>query len=482
MNGPVFYPFLRRIFAPCLAAVLLVVGGCESSQVPDIMQVLRKDVPERAGPPPEAPPPAPAPKPSTREKKGPSLVPFLTRPRVAGETSDPAEPAATTVVRPPLTEGVTRVALLLPLTGRAAPLGQAMLNAAQLALFSFADQDLELLPIDTGGTDVGAEAAAAAAVADGASVILGPLFASSVRAVRAQAALVNVPVLAFSSDRTVAGDGVYTLGLLPEEQIRTVVEHALSKGLTRFAVLAPDDNYGATAIATLQDTASLGGGVLVRVAMYDPAADDFTDVIRDLADYDTRRQALLDQIQLLEGKDNEISQLALKRLENLQTLGELPYDALLVAAGGKQLQNIAAHLPFFDIDPKKIRMLGTGLWDAPGIWSEPALVGGWFAAPPPKDRAAFEAQYRQVFGTTPARLSTLAYDATALAAVLAQAPEGADFSHETLTQPGGFAGRDGIFRLTEAGVAERGLAVLEVRTRGFRVVRQAPSSFITPTN
>lgn len=454
------------------------------------MQVLRNDVPERAAPPVEksaeesrrtpASPPSQTAKKTTKESM-PSLIPLLTRPRVAGEGTN--EPLMNVPVeRPPLAEGVVRVGLLLPLSGRGARLGQSMLNAAELALFSFADEGFELLPQDTGGDAVGAEAAAATAIADGATVILGPLFADSVRAVRAQAHMANVPVIAFSSDRTVAGDGVYTLGLLPEDQVRTVVEHALSKGLSRFAVLAPNNEYGAAVTETMLQTVSMGGGTLVRSASFDSGSEDFADVIRTLADYDVRRQALLDQVEALEEREDEISQLALKRLAHLQTLGELPYDALLIAAGGKQLQNIAAHLPFYDIDPKKVRMLGTGLWDAPGIGAEPALVGGWFAAPPQTERAQFEAQYKEIFGDQPARLATLAYDAAALAAVLAQGDVQTNFSAATLTQTGGFAGRDGLFRFTDTGVSERGLAVLEVRQRGFRVVRAAPSSFMTPTN
>lgn len=451
------------------------------------MQVIRGERPQRAQPPPSAGTAQPAPQaqpqpapPAEGARSGPSFVPLLTRPQGAGAPPSAALPPL--APRPPLAEGVTRVALLLPLSGHGSALGQSMLNAAELALFSFAGDGFELLPQDTRGEAAAAESAAAAAIADGASIILGPVFAPAVRAVRGRAQLANVPVIAFSSDRSVAGNGVYTLGLLPGDQVRAVAEHALSKGLSRFAVLAPNDSYGATVIDALRRALAQGGGSLVRTATFQPGADDFTDVIRGLADYDARRQALLAQVKELKARDDEISKLALKRLDHLQTLGELPYEALLIAAGGKQLQNIAAHLPFFDIDPKKVRMLGTGLWDSPGVGAEPALVGGWFAAPAPKDRAVFISQYKDVFGADPARLATLAYDATALAAVLAQADGGADYSAATLTQPGGFAGRDGIFRFTSAGLAERGLAVLEVRPRDFQVVRAAPASFAQPSN
>ena len=373
---------------------------------------------------------------------------------------------------PPKVSGV-RVALLLPLTGSQSGLAVAMLNAAQLALFHFADKRMELLIHDTRGTPEGAADAAALAIGDGASVILGPLLADSVRAATPAARAANVTVLGFSSDRSVAGDGVFTMGFLPDAEVQRVVGFARSRGLRRFAALVPDNDYGAQVVAALDRAAE--GAVISRVQFYDPGAGDFSAAVRQLANYEARRGALESQRFQLKARNDEIARRALKRLEKLQTVGDLPFDALLVADGGKRLQAIAALLPFFDVDPAKIKMLGTGRWEEAGLGAEPALVGGWFAAPPPAARSGFEALYRKTYGKSPHRLATLAYDATALAAVMARG--GADFSAEALTQASGFLGRDGIFRLLAEGVTERGLAVLQVGDRGFKVISAAPETF-----
>ena len=81
---------------------------------------------------------------------------------------------------PPIRENVPRIAILLPLTGTHAKLGNALLNASKLALFHFHNKDFELLPQDTRGTPSGAAEAARMAVSDGASLILGPLFSDAV--------------------------------------------------------------------------------------------------------------------------------------------------------------------------------------------------------------------------------------------------------------------------------------------------------------
>ncbi len=357
-----------------------------------------------------------------------------------------------------------------------------MVNAAQLALFDLADDRFELLIHDTRGTTVGAAEAAALAIGAGASLILGPLLSASVTAVAPAARAANVRVVAFSSDRSVAGAGVFTMGFFPGAGVKRVVAFARSRGILRFAALAPESAYGTTVVEALRRAAETVGAVVTRVETYDPGAGDFATVVRRLADYDSRRQALMVQRAALEAQDDEIARQTLKRLERLQTIGDLPFDALLVADGGERLQSLAAHLPFYDVDPAKVRMLGTGQWDEPGIGAEPALVGGWFAAPPPAARADFMRQFVQVYGHKPPRLATLAYDATALAAVLARTGGGPDFSAQALTAPSGFAGRDGIFRFLPEGVAERGLAVLKVLPRGFEVIGKAPETFQPATD
>ncbi len=413
----------------------------------------------------------------------PSLARFLQLPggaQYAGSetTAGPTAPR----VPPVATTDTVRVALLLPLTGSNAEIGKAMLNAAQLAVFDFADRNLELLPFDTRGSATAAANAAAAAIGDGASIILGPLLASSVRAVAPAARAAGVPVVAFSSDQTVVGERIYTLGFLPEDQVRRVVSFASSRGVSKFAVLAPDNAYGATVVEIARQTAARVFGEVTHVQYYDPNAEDFTPAVRVLANYDARRRALVAQRKQLEKLDDAVSKQALKRLENLQTIGDLPFDALLIADGGKRLMSVAALLPFYDIDPAKVRMLGTGQWDVAGIGAEPALLGGWYAAPPLAARQAFEAQYRKAYGRPSPRLATLAYDATALISVLARVEGGPDFSAARLTTASGFEGRDGIFRFLPSGVAERGLAVMQVRKKDAGVISPAPTTFEAAIN
>ena len=381
---------------------------------------------------------------------------------------------------PRFRSNVPRVALLLPLSGPHSKLGHAFLNAAELALFHFADKEFELIPQDTMGTPEGAADAAALAISDGASLILGPLFSSSVTAIASAVQTAGISVISFSNDRDVASADVFIMGFLPSEQVERVIHFAHKKGLNRFALLAPNNRYGMAVSKSLDVVAKQLGVEITNNAFYDPDANDFRPVVQDLANYQQRRQNLLDERKKLANRNDAFAQDALKKLENLQTLGDLPFDALMVADGGKRLQAIAALLPYYDIDPKKTRLLGTGLWDSKTLTSEPALVGGWFAAPPNKERQSFIKNYQEMFGSLPPRLATLAYAATALAAIFVK-PDGR-FDPSEILAPEGFGGRDGIFRFSSQGHTNRGLSIYQVEEKGVKVIEKAPTSFKNPTN
>jgi len=172
----------------------------------------------------------------------------------------------------------------------------------------------------------------------------------------------------------------------------------------------------------------------------------------------------------------------LKRLEKLDALGGVDFDALLVAESGARIRAIAPLLPYYDIDTRRVRVLGAVEWNSPAVRAEPALSGAWFPSPSPEEREGFDKIYAETYGGAPPRLASLAYDATAMAAVLARSEAADHFTTEALTADNGFTGIDGIFRLLPSGVVERGLAVMEINARSARVVSPAPRTFEQLTN
>ena len=335
-----------------------------------------------------------------------------------------------------------RVALLLPLSSPVAgnrAVAAALENAAELAIFDAKNPRILLMPRDDGGTPEKAVAAATKAINDGAEIIVGPLFATSVSAIAPVARAHHVPVVAFSSDRSVGGSGVYLLSFQPETEVSRIVSYAIQSGHSNFAALIPNSPYGDKVNGAFRDSVMRAGG---RIA-------------------DVERFA-------------ERPELIGPATEQAVKSGA---DAVLIAEGGPMLEAVAPSLAIAGAKDRRTQLLGTGLWDDASTAHEPMLQNGWFAAPPPNAFTGFVAHYRSVYGAAPPRIATLSYDALALVALLANGPPHQRFTDAALTDPNGFSGIDGIFRFHPDGSAERGLAVLDIGANGFSVRDPAPKTF-----
>lgn len=330
-----------------------------------------------------------------------------------------------------------KVALLLPFSGQHSGIADSMLKAAQLAVFDVADENFELIPLDTRGTPDGASEAARSAMGQGVKLILGPLLGSSVRSASIETRGSDLNIVAFSNDRMVAGNGVYLMGFLPGEEIARTVAFASSKGYRSMAGFAPDNPYGRLALDSLQSSAGRYGATVTRTRLVPENPDALAASAREFA------------------------------------AGQ-SYDALLLPYSGPSLNEAVRQLQSAGVDTSRTKLMGTGQWNQPSLYQEPLLHGGWFATVPPETRATFERRFQQTYGNPPPRLATLAYDATALAALIAATPD-ARFDAAALTNPRGFAGADGYFRFRPDGTAQRGLAVMEVVPGGLRAVDRAPT-------
>ena len=348
--------------------------------------------------------------------------------------------------QPPPANGQVRVALILPLSaqGNAGVAAQSMKNAAEMALAEFKQPNVQLLVKDDAGNPQTAQTAAQQALAEGAEIIVGPLFAQSVSAAGSVARARGVPVIAFSTDAGVAAHGVYLLSFLPESDVRRVVDYAVSRGKHSFAALLPDNAYGSVVEAAFREEAARRGGRVVALEKYtDPAR--MPEAARRLAQAATRA------------------------------------DAILIPDGADVLPQIAQQLTAAGVNLKRVQLLGSGLWDDPRVFADTQLEGALFAAPEQAGYRSFVARYKSRYGQEPVRTATLAYDAVALVAALVKTQGTQRFTDQVLTTPSGFAGIDGVFRFRPNGINERGLAVLRVAPGGAQVVSPAPKSFATGT-
>lgn len=351
-----------------------------------------------------------------------------------------------------------KVGLLLPLSGAQASLGQSLLDAAQLALFNIAGTSFELVPHDTQGTAAGAQNAAETVLQDGAQIILGPVFADAVRAVKPVAARKRVNIIAFSTDWSLAGGNTFLMGFMPFDQIERVIDYAARHNIQRVGILTPETDYGRIVSSVYRESAAQRGIRTTANASFSPDNYYLDPVI----------QSFVGTAAPVYGAAST-------------TAHPKPFDAVLLPVGGNVAVTMANLLSKYGAGPETVRRIGTGLMDDSALFTQPGLNGTWFAAPAPNLREKFEREFKATYRYTPPRIATLAYDATALAAVLAQRglqKSGSPaFDKNSIANPNGFAGIDGIFRFRSNGTAERGLAVLEIRNGSAQIIENAPQSF-----
>ena len=373
-------------------------------------------------------------------------------------------------------EEPVRVALLLPFTASneaAQKVAAAMFDAAQLAAFDAGDDRFLLIPKDTKGRPEGAAAAARSALADGAEIILGPLFSESTEAAAPVARAADAPMIAFSSDLKVAGDGVYLLSFPPELEIQRVTDYAIEQEITRFGVLAPLSEYGSRVSGAFAQEVFTRGGVIVHEERYQQEPELMLEPAKRLARYSEQ----IVPLELRHEYEGDRST-ATPAPEGVPTGYTEGYQAVLMPEQGTLLRALAPLLPYYNVDITRVKLLGVSAWNNPRLTREPALRGGWFAAPDPSITRNFEDRYAAAFGAPPPRLASLAYDATLLSARLgATQRRRKRFSTESITDPNGYFGADGLFRLNPDGSVERGLAILEIQPGGIQVIDPAPRSF-----
>ncbi|MCJ7422004.1 penicillin-binding protein activator [Sphingomicrobium astaxanthinifaciens] len=357
-------------------------------------------------------------------------------PRVEPPTAPPpAETAAPRPDAPAPEQEKNRVAVLVPLSGDNAAIGRSIAQAATMALTDTKEETIRLSIYDTAGAG-GAEAAARTALAEGNRLFLGPLRGENVRLVAPLADAADVPVLAFSNDEGVAGDGVYIMGFTPTQSIDRIVDYAASQGAEVYAGMSSTGVYGQRAIQAFLTAVDRSGGRVARLETYERSRADVERAARAIA-------------------------------------GTEGVDMVLIADSGRIAQIAAPSLQLSGT------LMGTELWAADqGLGRVAPMRGAVFAAVPDARFDQLVTRYRATYESAPYRLASLGYDATLLVVRLARDWQvGDDFPEARLVDRDGFAGVDGIFRFGSDGIAERALEVRRVTASGTEVVSPASTRF-----
>ena len=358
----------------------------------------------------------------------------------------------------PLTEETetrpVRAAMLLPLSGKSASMGEAFRNSGMMALQEHPDSPLELLFFDTEGTADGTIRAWNEARHQAPDLIIGPIFAPEVQALKKESP--HVPILSFTTNHALMERDVYSLGVLIPNQVNRLIQFMCAAGQKRLAVMGPEDKTGELTMNHLAETIQRCPGMTMdTVSLYAPDTTNFNTAVLKIVPtpIDSKKKTLTEEEQ---------------ELLNTPMADRLNFD-------GVRLQQVTSLLAYYDVTPRVVPFYGLATWQSV---QDKGLSGGYFTATPTTRSAQFNRRYQHIFGIKPPRLASLAYDAVSLAAVLAEHPP---FDASLLTQESGFNGVNGRFRLQTDGLNERLLEIFQFQPNmKFKTISPTPDTFPDP--
>lgn len=338
------------------------------------------------------------------------------------------------------------VALLVPSgSGQASDqlLARSIENAARMAISDLGGVQIDLRVYPTAGQPGQASIAAQQAVADGAKVILGPVFAEEANAAGLAASPAGVNVLSFSNNPAIAGGNVFVLGPTFDNTARRLATYAVRNGRANVMIVHDRNAQGEVGRAAIQNGVVSAGGRIVATGSYEFSQNGIVQAIPGIA---------------AQAKSSGAQAVFL----TADTAGALPLVSQLLSENG--------------VSPLTTQYIGLTRWDIPAATlSLPGVQGGIFAMPDPALFAQYQARYQATFGEQPHPVSAIAYDG--IAAIGALTKQGRGLDRASLTQGAGFVGVNGVFRLLPNGANERGLAIARIENSAVTIVDPAPRSF-----
>ena len=248
-------------------------------------------------------------------------------------------------------EGILKVGLIVPLSGRHQEIGKSVLNSIRLALSKINNDQIEIFPKDNYSNPEKTLFAARQLESEGIRIVIGPVFHQNLIYL---GEVQNLTFLSLSNKTTTIPRNVITMGINANSQINAIVDFIKKENLNKTIVLVPKSNFE----DELRNALVKSKYEFMNIYSYDVKPDKLTSQIKQITAYNERKKNLEKIIEFVE-KGIEILEKE-EELENLKkkyTLGEVDLDS--VVTGEKELENLKKKYTFLDtqINEKELENL-----------------------------------------------------------------------------------------------------------------------------
>ena len=261
-------------------------------------------------------------------------------------------------------KSVLKVGLLAPLSGEYKELGESLLYSLQLALNEINDDNLYIIPRDSGYDD---KEKLKNAVEDfrsqGVNVVIGPLDNKDFNEVKK----FNDIVFISPSNKTPEFENnIISIGVSFESQMLALVNFIKKQKKNKTVILIPKNQYVEFIDEKLKKMDLKG----FKIFKYSPDPKVLTGEIEILTNYTQRKKNLELRKKMFEDKEDEQSARELERLEQLYTLGNVDFDSVIIIDFGNSLKSVLTSLVYTDVDQNKVLFTTINQWFDKSIFYE----------------------------------------------------------------------------------------------------------------
>ena len=370
---------------------------------------------------------------------------------------------------PYISEKILKVGVLLPLTGEHKDIGNLILNALELALFQTDNKKIKLVIRDTKADAQTTQKVFKDFIDSNIKVFIGPLYSKSLVSIEGYVSKKELKVFALTNNTNLAKRGVWTFGIDPQQQTKTILDHIISSGNKNIGFLLPDNAYGYLLYDTIEKVLNRNDLLPSRVEFFKEDIESQRVAAKKISrGFDKYEEYLKELEENL--KDNELNE----PLLDSEVLKK-PLDSIFIGASGQTLTILASQLQYSNVDPNKVSYVGISSWEDISILQEPALKGGLFATTTDFLQDDIKKTYSIVYGSEIPKVAMVAYDILSL--LNATLRENGKVEIKYLLNENGYLGLRGLFRLKLDGTVERTFQIKKIRKEKFVVHKAAAKNF-----
>ena len=303
---------------------------------------------------------------------------------------------------------ILKVGLLAPLSGPYSDIGNSLLNSLQLALEEINDENVIIIPRDSGFKNKETlDTAIDEMRSSGVKVVIGPSTFEEFDHIKKYNDLIFISPSNINPDFS---KNVISIGVSLESQLIALDKFIKKQKKTKTIIMYPKNQY-MEFIEKKIDKLNLKN---VKIFNYSPNPEVLTGEIEVLTNYTQRKRSLELRKKMFEDKEDEQSIKELERLDQLYTLGSVNFDSVIIIDFGNNLKSVLTSLVYTDVSQKNVLFTTINQWFDESIFYENTIKNLYYPSVNYKEFKKYNNKYFKKFKIYPNEITILAYDALGL--------------------------------------------------------------------